>query len=428
MGGRCLSNVYEGNKAHYYWECGQCQNQWQATWNNVKSCGSWCPECKTSIGESTARAAFQENFPGEEFGKNRTAIGMELDGYSEKLCLAFEYDGIQHREHVPHFQREEGAHEAQLGRDARKDELCEEADITLIRIPDKAILPIAGIRAFVRNAVIELGYDVPDDLPDDASFLATVRAARGASPYLNEAKDIVEAAKGELLGEGCPTRTWPLHIRCQLDHVFVTHYDNLVRGRWCPRCAGTATKTDGEVEEAASRRGYEFLHTESRVVSGRSRRYVTLQCPNASHEPIEMLWDNFQKGRGCQACGRADAGASRRAGTDSISEELSGLGLTLEGEYRNRNAQVTFACDEGHVFTSSVNKVKLAGAGNCCPECVIGAMEGVELVGEYGPDVDPTKTTLEWRCVWCRCTFKTTYRGLRIRKKLCRNPKCPGPN
>lgn len=426
LGGRCLSGEYRGNKAHYDWECGQCRNQWKATWFNVKVCGSWCPECKTSIRELIARAAFQENFPGFEFAKNRTAIGMELDGYSEAHMLAFEHDGVQHRMRVEHFQRKEGDFEAQVARDRLKDKLCDEAGITLIRVPDRGILQHSKIRAFIRDKIAELGYAIPKELPDDATFFASVRTTRGESPYQAKALEAIKKRGGDLAVEGgCPTRTYPLHVKCAQGHVFETHYDNLSRGRWCPQCGGTAPVEAGRLRAAVEERSYELLRTENRKDGkGKNRKYITVQCPDKDHPPTEILWDNFKKGRGCQKCGRKRAGATRRADSEAVTRRLSRAGLALVESYKTMNTPAIFECAGGHRFASTVKKVEDAPEEGSCPVCIIAALEHIILVDEYGPETDPVKTQLTWRCTKCQSSFQTTYRGMRIRKKLCRNPKC----
>lgn len=426
MGGLCLSDEYSGNKTKYSWECGQCAHQWEATWYNVKGHSSWCPECKTSIRETIVRAAFRENFPGDVFNKDRKTIGMELDGYSEENCLAFEHDGLQHRVHVPHFQRGDGDFEAQLARDARKDELCDEAGITLIRVPDRRLLPHSKIRGYVREAIIDLGYVVPGDLSDDKVFFASIRATRGASRYFDEAKRIVTDQGGELLAESCPTRTWPLHARCCNGHEFETHFDNLERGRGCIRCTDTMPKEDIDLEDEATRRGYEFLYTENRHgADKRSRRYVTLQCPNG-HEPVEMMWDNFRAGRGCEACGRVRAGTTKRNTKTNIEERLQAVGLAIETEYEGLNKPLIFVCQAGHRFTSTLKKVEMAPADARCPPCTALLFDDVLLLDPYSPDTDPARTKLRWRCRICEKETSTTFRGMRIRKHRCVNENCPG--
>jgi len=60
---------------------------------------------------------------------------MELDGYSESLGLAFEYQGIQHYELCPWLHKTQQAFEAQKQRDQEKRELCKAHGVTLIEVP-----------------------------------------------------------------------------------------------------------------------------------------------------------------------------------------------------------------------------------------------------------------------------------------------------
>lgn len=65
--------------------------------------------------------------------------GMDLDGYSRALGLAFEYQGRQHYEIVPVFHRR-GLVDfvAQVERDARKRALCRQLGVDLIEVPFSA--------------------------------------------------------------------------------------------------------------------------------------------------------------------------------------------------------------------------------------------------------------------------------------------------
>lgn len=442
MGGRCLSEVYVNRRSAYEWECGRGGHLWSATWGSVKSAHSWCPECQASFREQTVRAAFQEVFPGESFAKNLTAVGMELDGYSEKLRLAFEHDGLQHRVRVLHFQPNEGDFEAQQERDARKTELCIAAGITLVRVPDREIVKHLEIRARVHNTLAALGYELPGDFVGDAEFFEAVGAARGVSPYLDRVTALVEDRGGVTMSGACSTRTSPIEVTCDVGHAFKTNFDNLDRGRWCPLCAHTAPKQDDELLAVAEARGYAFIGTETRASGGRSRRYISLQCPNSDHPSIEVLWDNFKKGRGCQPCGRARAGATRRASgvpraarapetvrrmpAVDAERRLAAVGVTIEGEYRSLVAEAVFRCvkEPTHRFTSSVKKVEQAAA-NSCPVCSAGSFPDVQLADPYTLDVDPVRTQLRWSCRGCDHITVSTLRGMRSRKHRCVNGKCP---
>lgn len=424
LGGACCSTKYAGTMSYYTWECGKCDHRWDASWNNVKHHNSWCPKCRVSIRETIVRAAFQENFPNEGFATNRTVIGMELDGYCESQSLAFEHDGIQHRKRVPYFQRNEGDFEAQQQRDARKSELCDNAEITLVRVPDRQKLANLAIRQYVRKELEDLGYDLPKLLTDDATFFASVRIARGKSPYLEKVRQFVENMNGVLLSETCPTRTWPMSVNCHKDHNFMTNYDNLERKRWCPLCAENATKSVSELREKAEARGYQLLETaHRRGKNNRSRRYVTVQCPN-DHEPTEILWSNFRKGRGCKICGSNRTGASKRCSIIEIQKRLLAVKMTIEGEYCSINKPLIFICESEHKFTSTLNKVEKADPEARCPQCKIETFDDVELLDNYGPETSMAKTKLRWCCRTCETIMTTTYRGMRIRKYRCSNKKC----
>ena len=87
-------------------------------------------------GETGARDLLRE-LTGHRFPKTRKVLpgGKELDGFCEDLGIAFEYDGVQHHEYVPHFHRR-GRIDLyyQKGLDAAKDSWCIDLGIVLIRI------------------------------------------------------------------------------------------------------------------------------------------------------------------------------------------------------------------------------------------------------------------------------------------------------
>lgn len=82
---------------------------------------------------------FNEKFPSKRpsFLKNPvTKQNLELDGFCDRLNLAFEYDGSQHSQYNPHFHKG-GSKEFiyQVKKDEFKNLKCKENGITLIRIP-----------------------------------------------------------------------------------------------------------------------------------------------------------------------------------------------------------------------------------------------------------------------------------------------------
>jgi hypothetical protein len=78
----------------------------------------------------------RELYPEHEIEKhNRTILdGLEIDCYIPELKLGFEYNGLQHYEHVEHFHKTVEEFDAQKARDVEKLKRAEEKGIKIITI------------------------------------------------------------------------------------------------------------------------------------------------------------------------------------------------------------------------------------------------------------------------------------------------------
>ena len=171
-GGEYISGVYKSNKTKLTWRCGK-GHEWQASFNSINHLGSWCPRCINKT-EVLCGEVLMELLPNSKFIKTRALewlkVGksnypLELDFYSEELSLAFEYDGRQHSEVVPFFHKNENDLRNQIKRDKLKESLCDDNDVTLIRISYKVIYgkktkraKKKALRTFIHSELIELGY------------------------------------------------------------------------------------------------------------------------------------------------------------------------------------------------------------------------------------------------------------------------------
>lgn len=156
-GGLCLANGYTKGHTKTSWQCAK-GHTWNAPTHAIKK-GYWCPECCALKNESSCKDAF-ESLLGVHFPKGRPlwlrnsrGYGMELDGYCEALCLAFEYQGQQHYRHVRYFHRTLEDFIWQQQRDAEKRSLCKANGVTLIEVPYN----VKDIEAFVREQLAALG-------------------------------------------------------------------------------------------------------------------------------------------------------------------------------------------------------------------------------------------------------------------------------
>ena len=98
--GKLISTEYISAHTNMEWECFH-GHKWLANLNAIKN-GTWCPECSSGFSERICKRAFELLF-NRDFIKTRpswlvynSGRRLELDGYCEELCIAFEHNGIQH--------------------------------------------------------------------------------------------------------------------------------------------------------------------------------------------------------------------------------------------------------------------------------------------------------------------------------------------
>ena len=129
-GGKLLNNQYinyntklkiQCNNGHIFYKRFTC----------IKNKKQWCPKCNIYINEEICRYIFTYLF-NIEFKKSRPKWlnRLELDGYNQYLGIAFEYDGEGHYQSIRKSNLQK-----QQERDKLKNQLCNNNNIILIRIP-----------------------------------------------------------------------------------------------------------------------------------------------------------------------------------------------------------------------------------------------------------------------------------------------------
>lgn len=427
-GGQCLSDEYHGLTQKLRWQC-SFGHEWEATPNNVKNHGSWCPHCKVNVGEELVRAALEEAFPGYEFNRTRSEPwmqGLELDGYNKDAGLAFEYQGRQHFERVEHFQREEGAFEAQLERDELTQMRCDDAEVVLMVVP--FTVGFANIRAWVRRWLEDLVFEgIVPATGTDAEFYDRVRAqGPDTARQYNRVLAVIHQKGGECISTQYLGYQVPMRIRCRSGHEFEATPEAICQPSWrgprfCPVCGGTQKQTDDTLREKVEACGFAFLGVESKkYADGKTRRMMTVQCPN-EHE-YEVLWDNFKPTngvpkKGCSRCHHSKVGASKRQDITPWCEER-GIHI-VESTYANRTTRYKWQCDVGHEFENSLQAIN--GQMYTCPECHLeefATEHDLRLITEWSPDTDPRKK-LTWRCTRCGGEITAALSKLHAIKNPC---------
>lgn len=138
-GGKCLSSVYVDTHSKLEFICRK-GHHFEKIPRDIRN-NRWCTTCRNYTGERLTNELFKSIFK-DDFRKvkpswllNDRGNRMELDGYNEKLKLAFEYQGEQHYEFVPHYHKTLEKLEIRKKDDELKLTLCQEHGIILIQVP-----------------------------------------------------------------------------------------------------------------------------------------------------------------------------------------------------------------------------------------------------------------------------------------------------
>jgi hypothetical protein len=183
-GGECLEVRYlkEMNRSKARWRC-RVGHTWKSTVTQTLSRGDWCPYCGSSAEEQTCRAIIEAAFK-VKFVKARPkwlrssrGASMELDGYSEILKLAFEYNSRYHYE--PSFFN--GMNTQRIKElDREKQAKCETRGILLVSVRQfRDVKNIQKCIHEVRTAFEEVGAVFPTVSPEEIDLETVGGRPRG---------------------------------------------------------------------------------------------------------------------------------------------------------------------------------------------------------------------------------------------------------
>lgn len=259
-GGRCISTEYMKAKEKVLWECA-LGHRWYATPDHVLR-GRWCRQCSSGLGERVCREFFEQLFR-VPFPKTRPkwlrALSgrlLELDGYCEKLQLAFEHHGVQHYRRIHHFQRSDNSLETQTSRDKLKHRLCHEKGITLIEVPQiPDLLPLDEVQDFIIEQCHAAGRVLPKTFDNAKVDLKAAYSTATAADNLKLIRQLAEKKGGKCLSEQYVTSNTKLQFQCAKGHLWMTLPSVIKNGSWCPYCVGRHKTIEDMVTVATSRGG-----------------------------------------------------------------------------------------------------------------------------------------------------------------------------
>jgi hypothetical protein len=148
------------------WECAN-GHRWRARLFKIKI-GQWCPNCSAGLGERLCRAFFEQLFGGgfpstwPEWLKSESGRTLQLDGFNERLQLAFEHQGRQHYSKTKVFSTTDEALRKRISDDETKRRICVTRGVMVIEVPEiPQLLPIGQVRNFIGAECRRRGIILP---------------------------------------------------------------------------------------------------------------------------------------------------------------------------------------------------------------------------------------------------------------------------
>lgn len=244
--GLCLSTAYINSTTHYLWQCAK-GHTWRAVWNSIQR-GTWCPLCPSGRGERTSRKILETMFQCDlpkckpdwlRIGDSLQAL--ELDGYNERLKIAFEYQGGQHYEVSKRDHRfAEDDVKIIQNNDAAKRQRCWDRGVALIVIPE--VVNHKNIPAFLAQiefAVLNAGLKIPKDWPKRRDSIDDVVVwGVDQRPITEEMREHATKLGGACLSETYVTVDDRLTWTCAEGHVWTQTWSKVKMGHWCKSCRG----------------------------------------------------------------------------------------------------------------------------------------------------------------------------------------------
>ena len=292
-GGFCISSTYVDTRHALIWKCAQ-GHSWSAKPTDILS-GRWCPDCSGGKTERLCRAYFERIFAvpfptaRPAWLRNTRGNRMELDGYSERLAVAFEYHGRQHYEKHGLFHGERSTLRQRKTDDKLKANLCRKHGIKLIAIP--YTVTDGELPAFILRQCERKSVSHPKVLHPLKINLKKVSSPR----WLDAAKRMAQKRGGECLSNHYISAQTKMLWRCKRGHQWEANPNHIKNGTWCPRCSGQVPLSLELLKAFARRKSGLCLST-----SCRNSEKQEWQC-RQGHK-WKALWGNIKKGTWCPTC------------------------------------------------------------------------------------------------------------------------------
>ena len=271
--GKCLSKTYEIITKKLKWECAE-GHIWYATAASIIHRNSWCPKCHFYLSEEICRTVFEQIFK-TKFPKrwipwlvNKKGNKMELDGFSKRLKIGFEYHGAQHFKLGFHMKSKEIL-QTRILDDKEKLRLCRKNKVKLFIITykdDLMKLPEIIKHKAKKLNIVNKKFDYDKKINFDKVY--------SNSTQIEILNKIAQKKGGKCLSKKYLGAHNHLEFKCSKGHVWKITPSHVKMGKWCRKCAGTSKLSIEEMQKLAENKGGKCL---SKKYEG-NRKNLKWQC------------------------------------------------------------------------------------------------------------------------------------------------------
>jgi hypothetical protein len=245
--GKCLSKEYVNAHAKMEWKCSSNSHPtWKTSYKTILN-GSWCPKCADHIYYKENKVRHILNYLLDtDFIKSNPMWNinpkskrlLELDGYSEQLKIAFEFQGLHH--YQKSFNASIEDFEYIKYKDKIKKEHCLKKNIKLLIIDDgkhcdnnKELLEYVLKILANENIIIDKKINY-DELQEILNKMTDFQ-----DEALQKARKYAESHKGRCLSTTYTNAKDKLEWKCEDDShpSFFANLRVIYRNSWCKRCS-----------------------------------------------------------------------------------------------------------------------------------------------------------------------------------------------
>ena len=367
-GGICLSKEYINMTTKMKWQCKE-GHIWWSTPFSLKREKTWCPICSTGVSERICKKYFEKIF-GEKFTKKRPkwlisskGSRMELDGFCDKLKLAFEYNGRQHYEDIGHFRKNGKEYiEKRKIDDKLKHKLCKDRKIILIEVPYTVQFEDMG------KYIIEKAKENDIEVPKITEELNYKLWNIYSPEKIKEMKQIAKSKGGKCLSERYINQKEHLKWQCKEGHEWSASSSNITSGKWCPVCAI-------ENRKGSKKYSLDYLKKIVEEKKGKliSSNFIGIKESYKWQCEKGHIWETkastiIYLDSWCPVCAINRIKKSITKYTIQDMEDFARQkgGQCLSNKFISSNKKLKWQCEKGHIWDQKWSHIK---SGTWCPKC-----------------------------------------------------------